>query len=305
VTRSITPAQLRSMIRQAEAKRRQAVNQYNAEVRRYNAEVQRAENQHKANVRQAQRAVDDYNQAARAHNARVQTTQRRLQAEIARLNSQRTPTRFTVTRTSTITLHAAYRRVEEDYDRGVLDAREGVLADLAEAEAANSARVTNALLDQALDEDFEAEDTSLTDELTSLSDDLDQRWRGALFSLNPRNPDAARHFCTSSREVIVQMIDLRAPDTAVLASKPDCETTETGQPRRREKINYLLARYGTERSSLGAFVDTDVQDVMKLFRLFNDGTHGGAGKYSLETLRAIKTRVEGSIRFLSAVIRGV
>jgi hypothetical protein len=305
VTRSITPAQLQSMIRQAEAKQRQAANQYNAAVRRYNAEVQRAVNQQNANVRQAQRAVDDYNQAVRAHNARVQANRRRLQAEIARLNSQRSPTRFTVTQTSTISLYAAYRRVEEDYGRGVLDAREGDLADLAEAEAANSARVTNALLGQALDDDFDVEDTSLTDELTSLSDDLDQRWRGALFSLNPRNPDAARHFCTSSREVIVQMIDLRAPDTAVLAFKPDCETTETGQPLRREKINYLLARYGAKQNSLGDFVDADVQDVMKLFRLFNDGTHGGAGKYNLETLRAIKARVEGSIRFLSAVIRGI
>jgi len=206
------------MIRQAEAKQRQAINQYNAAVRRYNADVQRAVNEHNTNVRQTQRAIDNYNREARVHNARVHANRRRLQAEIARLNSQRSSTNFTVTQTSTIALHTAYRRIEEDYDAGILDAREGALADLAEAEAANSARVTNALLGNSLDEDFEVEDTTLTDELTSISDDLDQRWRGALFSLNPRNPDAARHFCTSSREVIVQMTDLRAPDSAVLAA---------------------------------------------------------------------------------------
>jgi hypothetical protein len=305
VTRYVTPSQLQSMIRQAEAKQRQAVNQYNAEVRRYNAEVRRAVNQHNANVRQAQRAVDDYNRAARTHNAHVHANRRRLRSEIARLNSQRSLTHFTATQTSTIALHRAYRRVEEDYDGGILNAREGALADMAEAEAANSARVANALLGQAVDEDFEVEDTTLTDELTSLSADLDQRWRGALFSLNPHNPDAARHFCASSREVIVQIIDLRAPDADVLAFKPDCETTEAGRPLRREKINYLLARYGTDQNSLGDFVDTDIQDVMKLFRLFNDGTHGGAGKFSLDALRAMKTRVEGSIRFLSTVIRGI
>ena len=305
MTRYITPSQLQSMIRQAEAKQRQAVNQYNAEVRRYNAELQRAVNQNNAAVRQAQQAVDNYNRAVRTHNAQVSANRRRLQAEIARLNSQRSVTSFTVIQTSTIALHAAYRRVEEDYDGGILNAREGALADMAEAETANSARVANALLGQLVDEDFQVEDTTLTDELTSLSDDLDQRWRGALFSLNPRNPDAARHFCTSSREVIVQIIDLRAPDADVLAFKPDCEITEAGQPLRREKINYLLARYGADRNSLGDFVDADVQDVMKLFRLFNDGTHGGAGKFNLDTLRAMKTRVEGSIRFLSKVIRGI
>jgi hypothetical protein len=305
MTRYVTPSQLQSIIRQAEAKQRQAINQYNAEVRRYNADVQRAVNEHNANARRAQQEIDAYNRAARSHNARVSANYQRLQAEIARLNSQRSSTQFTVTQTSTIALHAAYRRVEADYDAGVLGARDGALVDLAEAETANSARVTNVLLGQAPDEDIDTEDTILTDELSSFSDDLDQRWRGALFALSPRNPDAARHFCTSSREVIIQMIDLQAPDTAVLAAKPDCETTETGRPRRREKINYLLARYGTNHNSFGDFVDTDVNDVMELFRLFNNGTHGGAGRFDLPTLRAIKSRVEGSIRFLSKVIRGI
>lgn len=304
MTRYVTPSQLQSMIRQAEARQRQAINAYNAAARRYNTDVQRAVNQHNANVRQAQRAIDDYNRAARAHNARVYANRRRLQAEISRLNSQPSSVNFTVVQTSTIDLHAAYRRIEEDYDAGVLDAREGALADLAEAEAANSASVTNALLGQPLGEDFEVEDTTLTDELASISNDLDQRWHGALFSLNPRNPDAARHFCTSSREVIVQMIDLRAPDSIVLAANPDCEKTETGQPMRRAKIDYLLARYGARQSSIAEFVETDVRDIMKLFRVFNEGTHGSAGKFDLDTLRMVKARVEGAIRFLSAVIRG-
>jgi len=303
--RQVTPAQLQSLIRQAEARQRQAVSQYNAVVRRYNADVQRAVSEHNSNVRQAQRAIDDYNRAARAHNARVSANRQRLLAEIARLNTQRSSTRFTVTQTSTIALHVAYRRVEADYEAGLLDTRAGALVDLAETDATNSARVANILLDNDLDRDIEVENTTLTDELMSLSQDLDQRWRGALFSLNPRNPDAARHFCTSSREVIVQMIDLYAPDAAVLAATPECETTDTGRPVRREKINYLLARYGADQHSVRDFVDADVQDVLRLFRLFNEGTHGGAGTFNLAALRAIKTRVEGSIRLLSALIRGI
>jgi hypothetical protein len=55
---------------------------------------------------------------------------------------------------------------------------------------ANSARLTNSLLGQPANEDLELEDTSLTNESSTLSEDLDQRWRGALSSLNPRNPEA-------------------------------------------------------------------------------------------------------------------
>src|SRR3954462_12122355 len=135
----------------------------------------------------------------------------------------------------------------------------------------------------------------LDDELSSLSQDLDRRWRGALFALSPRNPDAARHFCTSSREVLVQMIDLRAPDAEVRRANPQCQTTDDGRVLRREKIGYLLGAYGDDRASLGDFIDADVNDVMKLFRTFNDGTHGDAGAFDLSTLRAIKTRVEGAI----------
>jgi Predicted pPIWI-associating nuclease len=80
--------------------------------------------------------------------------------------------------------------------------------------------------------------------------------------------------------------------------------TEAGQLMRRAKIDYLLARYGAHQSSLAEFVETDVQDIMKLFRVFNDGTHGSAGKFDLDTLHMVKARVEGAIRFLSAMIRG-
>lgn len=38
------------------------------------------------------------------------------------------------------------------------------------------------------------------------------RWKGALFSLSPTNPDAAQHFCTSAREVLTSMLDIAAPD---------------------------------------------------------------------------------------------
>jgi hypothetical protein len=89
----------------------------------------------------------------------------------------------------------------------------------------------------------------------------------------------------------------------VLAARPNCQKVD-GKPARREKIGYLLERYGANHASLGDFVEADVNDVMGLFRVFNDGTHGGAGRFDITSLRAIKGRVEGAVRFLSTVIRG-
>lgn len=82
--------------------------------------------------------VNEHNRKARANN-------RRLQAGIARLNSQPTTVRYTVTRTSALNLHTVYRRVEHIADTDGWDERSQVLVDLAEAEAANSAQVANTL----------------------------------------------------------------------------------------------------------------------------------------------------------------
>lgn len=51
-------------------------------------------------------------------------------------------------------------------------------------------------------------------------------------------------------------------------------------------------------------MDADVNDVLNLFRTFNDGTHGHTGTFDMPTLQGIKTRVEGAIRFPAQIIRG-
>jgi hypothetical protein len=309
VTRRVTPAELQRLLRQQEQKQRQAVNKYNSAARKYNADAKRAQDQHNKavdqhnrNVRAAKQAIDNYNRDVRTHNARVRTHQRRLAAERARLASHPNVDQFSVVRSSAVALDQSFDRVDADIDAGVISAERAALVDLAEGEAANSARLANALLGSPAAA-AEAEDTELTDELSSLSPDLDSRWRGALYSLSPQNPDAARHFCTSAREVLVKMLDLKASDHEVLRANPQCPTTDRGKPTRRAKIDHLLATYGDDPSSLSEFIDADVNDVLNLFREFNDATHGSAGTFDLVTLRAMRTRVEGSIRFVSRIIR--
>lgn len=131
---------------------------------------------------------------------------------------------------------------------------------------------------------------------------MDDRWRGAVFSLNPRNPDAARHFCTSAREVFTQILDISAPDQDVIDSFPDCERTDQGKPTRRNKIKFILHRKKIIDGYLEDFVDQDMENIIQLFRLFNEGTHGSAGKFDFNQLASIKKRVEDGIVFFSQLV---
>lgn len=56
----------------------------------------------------------------------------------------------------------------------------------------------------------------IRDKLKLLFPDFNDRWNAALFSLNPQNPDATRHFRTSSREIFTDIFDNYAHDEEVL-----------------------------------------------------------------------------------------
>ena len=135
-----------------------------------------------------------------------------------------------------------------------------------------------------------------------ISPDLDSRWKGALYALNPRNPDAARHFCASTREIFTQALDIGAPDSEVIRTFPACNKTDDGKPTRRAKIDYCLRRNGITVDAMVAFADDDTENIVELFKVLNTGTHGSAGVFDEPTLRSIKKRVEDGIRFLSKIV---
>lgn len=291
MVRRVTPSQLKSMLRQAQNKQKQAVNKFNQEVRRYNQKVKQA--------------INKYNEDVRAHNARVRANRQRLKSELAKLNRQSTTTHYVAFRTSVHTLHETYARLEQRAETQPLDSSYNRVLDLSEREAANSLEVMNLLLgDEAETEQptDDLQDATLKDELRKISEDLDDRWSGAVFSLNPHNPDAARHFCTSAREIITQILEIKAPDTEVFSLMPECDRTEEGKPTRRAKIRYFLNRKGMTDDIFNEFVEQDMENILELFRVFNIGTHGSAGKFDLHQLSSIKKRVEDGIMFLSQII---
>jgi hypothetical protein len=292
----ISMSQWNSQIRQMQQRQRQAINNYNNTVRR-------VVNDYNNTVR---RAVNDYNRDVRAHNSAVRANQQRLRNELARLNSRPvTHVRYVSYRASVRTLHQSFVRVETGAERQGWRASDEFL-DLSERETANSVAVLNALSaptgTKDDGDDGPLRQTALTNELSSIDPDLDARWSGALFALSPRNPDAARHFCTSSREILTRILESSAPDAEVLAANPASDTTPDGRVTRRARITYCLRRRDNDEAELVDFVEEDLDNVITLFADFNDATHGTAGRFSIPQLGALKVRVEHAIQFLHRIV---
>ncbi|MGY0388269.1 pPIWI-associating nuclease domain-containing protein [Nocardioides sp. WG-D5] len=295
----MTPAQFRSAVQKAQREQKQAINNYNREVRKYNAGVKKA-------VDTYNREARAYNAKVRRHNAKVENQRRRLNQEIQRLNSRPTSTTYVTYQTSVTTLARSYEQTEERLAGRALTPAEREVIDRVSEDAANSAYLLNALEGDGESEDDPTEDelraSSLQAELAAFSQDLKERWAGALFALSPRNPDAARHFCTSAREVLVEMLDVAAPDKAVLAANPNCPKVEqgvhAGKPSRRAKVEYLLARRSITDPAITGLVEADMENVVNLFGTLNRGTHGHAGRFTITQLSAIRERIEAAVVFV-------
>ena len=285
--RRITPSQFRSQLRQLESRQRQAINRYNQEVSRFN-------NQLRQQAAANRRAIDEYNRHVRAHNARVRAYRAKLQTELQRFNGYALSPNYSRMGNSAIDLSAAYTHLRQS---GTAQSFEPV----AQQEVANSVAVVNSFHGYADDERVDPEDLSssgVNDELAQISGDFNARWRGALFALSPDNPDAARHFCSSSREILSGILDRKAPDKEVLVWDPNCQVTKQGTPTRRSKIRYCLARREVHSAELAEFAETNVKDLNSLLFELNSGTHGKAGRFTMVELRAIKNRVEDAIYFV-------
>lgn len=283
--------------------RRVSPAQFRAQVRRARSDLNRAVNKYNAGVRKVNRAIDDYNREARQHNARTRANRQRLERELLRLKStSSTSTRSRTYRVSMESFQTSYQRL---VDSGAETRLPPGWIDLSEGEAANSVAAMNAISDAEVTGDDAATDrltdTTIEGELAQVDEDLDRRWRGALFALDPRNPDAARHFCTSARELLSRLLESAAPDDLVVAADPDCARTDQGLITRRARIQYCLAVRGHPDEHFADFVEEDIGNVLELFRVFNDGTHGSAGRFGVAQLRALKMRVEDAIKFIHRV----
>lgn len=284
-------------LRQIQARQKQTLNQYNQAVRQHNHQVRQR-------VAKIKSAINAYNAAVRTYDQRVRANQQRLRIELSRMRAS-SSTRYVIYRQSVSRLAQSYSALEAHTPDGDSN-DENYLLDLSEREAANSVDLLNVLERNAAAEDTttvssDLQSTQITDEIAVISRELDSRWKGALFSLNPANPEAARHFCTSVREIFTGVLELTAPDDVVAEAIEDCTYTDQGKVTRRSKMSYLIQRKGIENDALVAFADENIDNIVEPFRELNSGTHGVSGTMSVDALRAIKRRVEDSLLFLCQI----
>ena len=285
-------SQMQAKLRQAQSNQRQAVQKFNSAVRKHNNEV-------RAHNSRVNSAINNYNREVRTYNSRVRANRTRLRSTLSRLSHQTVSVRYSVVHSSVLELAGAYDRLDASNS-------DPFLSDLAERETANSAQVLTSLLDDSVDPLEAATDltgATITDSLVRILPDLNTRWSGALFALHPNNPDAARHFCTSSREIIATILDIEAPNEELLRRVPHCQLTQHGTPTRGAKLQFLLQRQGRADEALESFAEANIADVLNLFPLLNAGAHGPAGEYSITQLHTIKNRVEGAIEFICEIAR--
>ena len=291
MAKKISMSQYKSKMRQLERKQKHAVNQINRDIQKYNREVKKAVNDYNLAVRK-------YNTAARHYNADVRRSRRIINQELRKLNSSTSVHNSYII--STIVMQQSYEAVGKVYFEGVtVSAEQQSILDLIEHEQANSIVTAN-----CVDGDSHVEeapnDLEIGNQLALISEDLNNRWKGAVFSLNPNNPDATRHFCTSTREIFTEFLEIKAPDEEVFAYNPQCVKTEKGNASRREKIKYMM-RYVDMDDSVIDFVEEDIKNILELNQLLSGGTHGPAGKFSFAKLLQVKKRVEQGIVFLCEI----
>lgn len=273
-------SQFKSKVRQIQNKQRQAFRKYERDVNQ---------------------AIVNYDNAVRHHAARVRQNRMIIESELRRLNNKHTFRVATTYSTSVKTVNNAYTNVAAFYD--MLEPSNAFIekfyADV-EQENSNCLETANVVLadEPKSQNDYSLQDTKIIQQLKSISTDLDNRWKGALFSLNPSNPDATRHFCTSAREIFTEIFNTKAPDRIVVAKYPACQKTPNGTPTRRAKIHFFLDNLGVINNDAVEFVESDIQNILDLFHMLSDGTHGAAGRYSIGQLQTIKARVEDGLLFL-------
>lgn len=273
----------------------------------FKSQIRQAQYKAERQLKQIQRDTErkmksEINKAVNQYNREVRRNQQKIQSELRKLNSSnKIRTTYNI---SVKTLNNSYNTVVENYDEVNSAVKEKEFFNYIESENANSLSVANAIENPELAENInvELQDNAIGDKLKSLSSDLNNRWIGALYSLNPNNPDATRHFCTSTREIFTDIFEKYALDKDVFAVFPNCDKTDRGNATRRSKIKYFLYKKGIDLTNADEFIDNDIDNILELYHTLSDGTHGEAGRYSMIQLKLIKKRVEDGINFLCEIV---
>ncbi len=100
-------------------------------------------------------------------------------------------------------------------------------------------------------------------------------WQGTRAALTPSNPDRVRHYCTSCRQLLLELLPLAAPDEAVRGWTSDPEHYVNQNPKNRPtwqaRILFLFER--ADLRQRGQFAISDARAAMAVYSRLNKGVH--------------------------------
>lgn len=132
--------------------------------------------------------------------------------------------------------------------------------------------------------------------------DLVHMWQGANAVLNSaNNPDFVRHFATSLRELLTQVIRRLAPDKEIKKWTQDANHFHNGAPKRRTRLLYICQSINHE--IFYEFVNEDVDSTLELIDSFNRATHASTPPFSHSQLLTMQSRLRAIVNFLIQIWR--
>jgi hypothetical protein len=132
--------------------------------------------------------------------------------------------------------------------------------------------------------------------LACLDPGLLQLLDGARGAVSSPNPDRARHFCVSLRELIGHVLRQLAPDDQIKAWTQDSSHFDKGRPTRRARLEYLYSLVAVD--SLRTFVSSDIRAALDLIDLLSNGTHVVDLGTDATALTILLNRAEGVLSLL-------
>ncbi len=265
----------------------------------FKSQMNRINNQLKQAERKAKQSINNYNRELRNYNSNIRNARNKINIELNKLKRVNNSTKYYITSHS---IHNLYIQIKESYEYGNIDAK--LYSDI-EKENENNLELANVVLnnEEVDNSNINLDQSEISDILLNISPDLKSRWEGALYSLNPNNPEAARHFCTSTREILKVLIDDGINNEEVLKDNPNCEKSPNGRtPSRRSKVIYAMKKKGLSNDLITEFAITDIESTIGLINELSDGTHGSANKYTINQLKSFKRRFEDGIHFICKYI---
>lgn len=263
------------------------------------SQMNRLNSQIKQSERKIKQSINNYNSAVRKYNANVRSARVKINNDLNKLKRINNSSKYYVTSNS---VHRVYNQITEAYEFGNINEK---IYDDIERENENNLELANVVLNNSEidNSNVNLNQSEISSMLLNISQDLKARWDGALFSLSPSNPEAARHFCTSTREILKVLIDDGINNKEVVQDNPNCEKSPNGStPSRRSKVIYAMKKKGYSDKLVAEFAVEDIENTISLITELSNGTHGSANKYSIDQLKSFKKRFENSIYFICKYI---